>query len=136
MSEDLNFVLKARREKLEALRRASVEPFAYSYPRDRSAAEALLDMPPSSGDPHEEGPRVSVAGRLVAWRAHGKTVFAHLADSSGRIQLYFRKDQLGDDRFGVLAHLDLGDIVGVTGSLFRTKTGETRVMSGRWVPPR
>ena len=126
MSDDLNFVLKARREKLEALRAASIEPFAYSYPRDRTAAEALLDMPAGSDD-HETGPRVSLAGRVIAWRAHGKTVFAHLADSSGRIQLYFRKDQLGDERFAVLGHLDLGDIVGVTGTLFRTKTGEITV---------
>lgn len=127
MSDDLNFVLRARREKVDALRASSVAPFAYSYPRDRSAAEALADMPPATDDSHQEGPYVSVAGRIVAWRAHGKTVFAHLADSSGKIQLYFRRDQLGDDRFAVLAHLDLGDIIGVSGPLFRTKTGETTV---------
>jgi lysyl-tRNA synthetase class 2 len=82
---------------------------------------------PASVDGHEEGPQVSVAGRIVAWRAHGKTVFAHLADSSGKIQLYFRRDQLGDERFAVLDHFDLGDIVGVQGPLFRTRTGETTV---------
>jgi len=129
VSDDLNFVLKARREKLEALRAASVNPFAYSYQRDHTAADALALLPAAKeGAPaDEEGPRVSVAGRIVAWRAHGKTVFAHLADSSGRVQLYFRKDQLGDERFGVLSHFDLGDIVGVSGPLFRTRTGETTV---------
>lgn len=126
MSDDLNFVLKARREKLDALRAANVAPFAYSYPRDYTASEAVASMPAQSGG-EAEGPRVSVAGRIVAWRAHGKTVFAHLADSSGRVQLYFRRDHLGDERFGVLAHLDLGDIIGVSGSLFRTRTGETTV---------
>ena len=126
MSDDLNFVLKARREKLDALRAAGVAPFAYSYPRDHTAAEALEAMPTqSSGE--EEGPHVAVAGRIVAWRAHGKTVFAHLSDPTGRIQLYFRRDHLGDDVFGVLAHFDLGDIVGVSGPLFRTRTGETTV---------
>ncbi|HEY0241607.1 MAG TPA: lysine--tRNA ligase [Gemmatimonadaceae bacterium] len=126
MSDDLNFVLKARREKLDALRAAGVAPFAYSYPRDHTAAEALEAMPTqSSGE--DEGPHVAVAGRIVAWRAHGKTVFAHLADPTGRIQLYFRRDHLGDDVFGVLAHFDLGDIVGVSGPLFRTRTGETTV---------
>ena len=129
MSDDLNFVLKARREKLEALRAASVNPFAYSYAREHTAAEALALLPTAAEESasEDEGPRVSVAGRIVAWRAHGKTVFAHLADSSGRIQLYFRKDQLGDERFGVLSNFDLGDIVGVTGPLFRTRTGETTV---------
>ena len=129
MTDDLNFVLKARREKLDALRSASVNPFAYSYAREHSTSEALALMPAASEESaHDhEGPRVSVAGRIIAWRAHGKTVFAHLADSSGRIQLYFRKDQLGDERFAVLSHFDLGDIVGVRGPLFRTRTGETTV---------
>ncbi|HEX6576462.1 MAG TPA: lysine--tRNA ligase [Gemmatimonadaceae bacterium] len=126
MSDDENFVVKARREKLDALRAASIEPFAYSYDRDHTAREALAAMPAAT-DGHDEGPRVSVAGRIVAWRAHGKTVFAHLADMTGRIQLYFRKDQLGDEKFGVLEHFDLGDIVGVAGPLFRTRTGETTV---------
>ncbi len=124
MTEDLNFVLKARREKLDALRAAAVEPFAYFYDRTHTAQEALaLEV----SDSHENGPQVSVAGRLVAWRAHGKTAFAHLADSTGRIQLYFRKDQLGDEKFAVLGHLDLGDFIGVKGPLFRTKTGEITV---------
>ena len=129
MSDDLNFVLKARRDKLDALRAAGVNPFAYSFARDRTAGEALAAMPAPSreGQPDAEGPRVSLAGRIVAWRAHGKTVFAHLADSSGRIQLYFRRDQLGDERFAILEHLDLGDVIGVTGPLFRTRTGETTV---------
>jgi lysyl-tRNA synthetase class 2 len=129
VSDELNFVLKARRDKLDALRAADVNPFAYSYGRDRTAAEALDAMPAAAqeGQPETEGPNVSLAGRIVAWRAHGKTVFAHLADSSGRIQLYFRKDRLGEERFAVLEHLDLGDIIGVTGPLFRTRTGETTV---------
>ena len=128
MSDELNFVLKARREKLEALRAAGVNPFAYSYSPTHTAAQAH-DAMAAAGDanPDDEGPAVSVAGRLVAWRAHGKTVFAHLADASGRIQLYFRRDQLGEERFAVLEHFDLGDIVGVSGPLFRTRTGETTI---------
>jgi lysyl-tRNA synthetase class 2 len=130
VSDDLNFVLKARREKLEALRAGSINPFAYSYPRDRTAAEAVALLPASDAsapsDDHD-GPTVSIAGRIVAWRAHGKTVFAHVSDPSGRIQVYFRKDSLGEDRFAILSNFDLGDIVGVTGPLFRTRTGEVTV---------
>lgn len=139
MTDDLNFVLRARREKLDALRTAGVEPFAYSYNREHSAAEAvtLLPEPAATGGARAdaaaispstaEGPRVSVAGRIVAWRAHGKVTFAHLADSSGRIQLYFRKDELGAERYALLDQLDLGDIVGIAGPLFRTRTGEVTV---------
>ncbi len=121
MSGEINF-LSARRDKLLALEAAGVTPFAYSYPREHSAADAIELLGES-----DEGPRVRLAGRIIAWRAHGKTVFAHLGDLSGRIQLYFRKDHLGDEIFAVLDNFDLGDIVGVSGTLFRTRTGETTV---------
>jgi len=121
VSGEINF-LKARRDKLIALEAAGVAPFAYSYQREHSAANAIELLGAS-----DEGPVVRLAGRIIAWRAHGKTVFAHLGDSSGRIQLYFRKDHLGDERFAVLDNFDLGDIVGVSGTLFRTRTGETTV---------
>jgi lysyl-tRNA synthetase class 2 len=126
VSEELNFVLQARREKLEALEAAGVQAYAYSFDRQHTAADAqkLLD----TGD---EGPAVTLAGRIVAWRSHGKTTFAHLADPTGKIQLYFKKDQLGDASYALLAHYDLGDIIGVHGPLFRTKTGEVTVRVDR-----
>jgi lysyl-tRNA synthetase class 2 len=126
VTEELNFVLQARREKLEALEAAGVLPYAYSFDRQHTAAQALTML--GEG---EEGPPVTIAGRIVAWRAHGKTTFAHLADSTGRIQLYFKKDQLGEKSYSLLAHFDLGDIIGVHGPLFRTKTGETTVRVDR-----
>jgi lysyl-tRNA synthetase class 2 len=113
--------MRARREKLETLAALGVPPFAYSFTRThttREAAAALRD-----GD---HGPLVRIAGRIVAWRAHGKTTFAHLADQWGRIQLYFRQDALGD-RYAVVEQLDLGDIIGVAGPVFRTRTGEVTV---------
>ncbi len=121
MSEDLNFVLQARREKLQRLAEHGVAPFAYSYDRSHTAegARAIL------GDA-AEGPVVRLAGRLVAWRAHGKTTFAHVADPSGRIQLYFRRDELGK-AYDTVEMLDLGDVIGVAGPLFRTRTGEPTV---------
>jgi lysyl-tRNA synthetase class 2 len=122
VSEDLNFVLQARREKLQQLIAEGHEPFAYSFERTHTAAAALAEM----GDAAEGG-AVSMAGRIVAWRGHGKTIFAHLGDHTGRIQLYFKKDQLGDKLYQMLAHFDLGDIIGVHGPLFRTRTGEVTV---------
>ena len=121
MSDDVNFILQARREKLGALEAAGIPAFGYSYARTHLAGDAVRAL--ADGD---EGPAVSVAGRVVAWRSHGKTTFAHLADVSGKIQLYFRKDELGE-HYTTLAHLDLGDIIGVRGTLFRTRTGEATV---------
>ena len=122
MSDDLNFVLQARREKLEALEAAGVAPYGYSFDRQQTTAEAASLL----GDAEESSP-VKLAGRIVAWRSHGKTTFAHLADAAGKIQLYFRRDHLGDAAYAMLAHYDLGDIVGVHGPLFRTRTGEATV---------
>ncbi|HRQ79459.1 MAG TPA: OB-fold nucleic acid binding domain-containing protein, partial [Gemmatimonadaceae bacterium] len=121
MSDELNHVMRARREKLEALAALGVAPFAYSYDRTHGCGAAL----PLLGDA-EQGPTVRVAGRLVALRGHGKTVFAHVADDTGRIQLYFRRDQLGE-AFALVELLDLGDVVGVEGYLFRTRTGAVTV---------
>jgi lysyl-tRNA synthetase class 2 len=126
VSEELNFVLQARREKLEALEAGGVAPYAYSFDRQQSAAQAQTLL--GQG---EESPPVSLAGRIVAWRSHGKTTFAHLADSTGKIQLYFKKDQLGDESYAQLTHFDLGDIIGVHGPLFRTRTGEVTVRVDR-----
>ena len=122
MTDDLNFVLRARRDKLDALEARGIAPFAYSFDATHHAA----DLPALLGG-LEEGPVVRVAGRAVAWRAHGKTTFAHLGDESGRIQLYFRRDQLGEDRYALTELIDIGDVIGVEGPLFRTRTGEVTI---------
>ena len=122
MSTEENFVLKARRDKHDALVERGIAPYAYGFARTHTAAAAIAAL--GSAD---EGERVSVAGRIVAWRGQGKTSFAHLADDSGRIQLYFRKDDLGEEMFETLKLFDIGDVIGVTGALFRTRTGEATV---------
>ncbi|MFQ6047521.1 MAG: lysine--tRNA ligase, partial [Gemmatimonadales bacterium] len=113
-----SFVEEARRQKLDALRELGIEPFAYAFDRTHTASEAVASY--RAG----EGVTVRVAGRLVALRGHGKTIFAHLADQSGRVQLYFRWDELGEATYRLAKLLDLGDHVGVAGGMFETKTGE------------
>ncbi len=122
MTDDLNHVLQARREKLAALTHAGIEPFAYRFDRSHGTMAARALLPEGQDD----GPVVQLAGRIVAWRGHGKTIFAHLGDPEGRLQLYFRQDVLGE-AFAALVHFDLGDIIGVSGPLFRTRTGEVTV---------
>ena len=128
MSDEPNFVQVARREKLTALVESGVEPFAYNFERTHFAAKAVSDFPESQ---QEEGDTVRVAGRLVSWRSAGKTAFAHLADPSGRIQLYFKRDVLGEEIFAQTKLYDLGDVIGVEGPLFRTRTGEVTVRVAR-----
>jgi lysyl-tRNA synthetase, class II len=123
--DERDFVQRARREKLDAIVAAGARAYAYGYERSHSAAAALELGAPLQGEAH--GDSVRVAGRLISWRGSGKTAFAHLADSSGRIQLYFRKDVLGDEAYERLKWLDLSDIIGVEGQLFRTKSGEITI---------
>jgi lysyl-tRNA synthetase, class II len=109
------------REKLNELVKRGIAPFAYRFDRTVSAREALAGYVDGDGRPQR------FAGRLVLLRPHGKTTFAHLADQSGKIQLYFKIDDLGPEAYAVLEFLDLGDHLGVEGPLFKTKTGEITV---------
>jgi len=112
------FVEVARRDKLAALRALGVEPFAYRFDRTATAAAAVAGF--REGDETVQ----RLAGRLVALRPHGRTTFAHLEDATGRVQLYFKRDELGEAGYALVDHLDLSDLVGVAGILFRTRTGE------------
>jgi lysyl-tRNA synthetase class 2 len=124
MSEERSYVIEDRIRKLEQLRERGVEPFAYSYRVTHSTAQARELL----GEGRTEDTTVvRVAGRLVSMRGHGKTSFAHLSDRAGKIQLYFRKDELGEDAFAVLNLVDTGDWIGVSGTMMVTKTGEVTV---------
>jgi lysyl-tRNA synthetase, class II len=126
--EERSYVETARREKRVALEGLGVQPFAYRYDRTHTAQQALQEYGDAMGD---EGPLVAIAGRIASIRSQGKTVFAHLEDSSGRIQIYLRKDVLGDPAWEMVQLLDLDDHIGVRGHLFRTKKGEVTVRAGQ-----
>jgi lysyl-tRNA synthetase class 2 len=119
----LRQLMAQRRAKIDEWRALGCEPYAYRFEVTHHAAELL-----ARGDAVTETPgeRVRVAGRLVARRGHGKAGFGHVLDGSGRIQVYFRSDVMGAD-FARYELLEMGDWVGVTGALFRTRTGEITV---------
>ena len=135
-SEELSQVRQHRQEKLEAIRERGLEPYAYTYDRTHLAVEAvsLFDQAEQADalDEDGRGERVSVAGRITSYRAHGKSAFAHIEDRSGQVQIYFRKDVLGDEPFDTLELLDISDWIGVEGILFRTRTGEVTVRVQDW----
>src|SRR6266545_4838337 len=120
-----SFVEAARREKLQELVKRGVAPFAYRFDRSGTTHAAIAAY--TSDD---DATVHRLAGRIVALRPHGKTTFAHLADQSGKIQVYFKIDELGA-AYEVLTLLDLGDFVGVEGPLFKTKTGEITVRASK-----
>lgn len=128
MSTERTYVEEARRTNRSALERMGVLPYAYRFERSHNLAAAVALYRDAMGD---DGPEVSVAGRLAAWRSAGKTAFAHLEDRTGRIQLYFRQSDLGE-AWQVAQYLDLDDHLGATGKLFRTRTGEITVRVERF----
>lgn len=111
-----------RIKKVEELMARGINPFGGRFPRTDEAADCHRD--------YREGKEVGVAGRLTAIRGHGKTVFADLRDSSGKIQIYLRRDNLKEPGLEVLDRLDLGDIIGIRGVLFTTRKGEISVLAG------
>ncbi|MEO5825527.1 MAG: lysine--tRNA ligase [Gemmatimonadales bacterium] len=117
------YVEEGRRDKRRQLEALGVPTFAYAYTRTHAAAEAINAYDDAMGD---DGPQVRVAGRLVALRGQGRTMFAHLEDASGRVQLYLRRDAV-EAAWPMLELLDLDDHVGVAGTMFRTRTGEVSV---------
>ncbi|MDH3197595.1 MAG: lysine--tRNA ligase [Candidatus Krumholzibacteria bacterium] len=114
---------QVRLEKAAALRASGRNPYPYRFERTHLARavheeEAALSAARTP---------VSLAGRVVALRGHGKTAFGHLEDSSGRLQFYARRDDLGEDAFAAFALVEVGDILGVVGPVFRTRTNELTV---------
>lgn len=111
-----------RREKLQTLRAMGIDPYREErYERTHLAAQILQNYDAL------EGKTVRIAGRIVAMRQMGKASFMHLQDGSEKIQIYLRADDLGEERYGLLKLLDLGDFLGVQGEVFRTRTGEITV---------
>ncbi len=122
VTEDINEVMKVRRDKLSELVAAGENPFEITkFERDTRASDITENFEAM------EGKRVTLAGRLMSKRGMGKVSFCDLRDLSGKIQLYAKKDDMGDDAYAKFKKLDIGDIVGVTGIAFKTQRGEISV---------
>ena len=120
--EKLNEVLKIRREKLDALVAAGKDPFTITkYDRTHHSSEIKEHFD------ELEGKEVSVAGRLMSKRIMGKASFCNVQDLKGNIQCYVARDAVGEEEYAAFKKLDIGDIVGIKGTVFRTKTGETSI---------
>ena len=128
--EESSELLAVRRRKLEGLREAGIEPFPHAYAGVTAIADAKA--PHEGLEPGDETDvQVRVAGRLHARRGQGKMAFLDLDDRSGRIQLQARRDVLGDEAFERLLTMDLGDLIGADGTIFKTRRGELSVARQR-----
>ena len=112
-----------RQGKLDHMRENGFDPFRSNWEQAQTSVQACALLPENE----EEGPEVSVAGRIVAFRVMGKATFLKILDRKGKIQSYVRRDEIGEEEYAVFKKLDLGDFIGIRGPLFRTKTGEVTV---------
>jgi lysyl-tRNA synthetase class 2 len=123
--------VQVRCQKLADLQAAGQDPFAITkFEQDAYSADLKEEFAALPNET-DSGKQVALAGRLMSKRVMGKASFAHLRDNKGDIQLYVRRDELGDEAYAAFKKLDIGDIVGVNGEVFRTKTGELSVRAER-----
>ncbi len=125
--DEINELIEQRIKKLSEMREAGTEPFGSTYSAENHAAELHEKCSTLTKESLETNTHTcSLAGRIVAMRDFGKAAFAQIQDATGKIQIYFKKDVLGD-QYALLKKLDIGDIIGLRGKLFRTKTNELTV---------
>ena len=125
VEQEMNNLMQQRMLKVRELREAGIEPFGRAFPGAQMIGDVRDTAAPAEGE--EFGPVVTVAGRLMAKRGMGKSIFADLKDSSGKIQLFVGKSEIGDDAFAMFKKLDIGDIIGISGPTFVTRMGELTV---------
>ncbi|MDQ0157692.1 lysyl-tRNA synthetase class 2 [Robertmurraya andreesenii] len=128
MSEELNDQLLVRREKLSELREKGYDPFGKRFERTHLAEELIQQYGEIEKEElDQQGISTTIAGRVMTKRGKGKAGFAHLQDLTGQIQIYVRVDAVGEEQYDLFNNTDLGDIVGVQGTLFKTKVGELSI---------
>lgn len=121
--EDINQLVEIRKLKIEKLRELGFDPYPYGFERSHQTIEI------KEGFDELEGQAVSVAGRIMAIRVMGKASFCHIQDMQGRIQLYIQRDAIGEDVYKMFKMLDIGDHIGVSGVVKKTKTGEVSIFA-------
>ena len=122
---DENELIKVRHDKLKAFIEKGVAPFGKRYEVTHHALDIRKEFGDIEGE--EDAGEVKIAGRLMAIRGHGKASFATISDRTGNMQIYFKLDILGDEKYSQFKLLDIGDIIGLEGKVFKTKRGELTV---------
>ncbi|MFH1665395.1 MAG: lysine--tRNA ligase [Candidatus Omnitrophota bacterium] len=123
--EEKNEIIEQRYKNLDEFKKAGVEPFGRAFPGVESIGPFK--------DNYEEGRKVRIAGRIMARREHGKSAFLDIKDFTGKVQAYIKKDTVGEEAYNLFKSLDIGDIIGVDGGTFKTRTGEITVLVEKYL---
>ncbi|GAM11917.1 lysine--tRNA ligase [Mesobacillus selenatarsenatis] len=132
--EELNDQLRVRRDKMSSLREKGMDPFGKRFERTHLTEELISEYGElEKEDIEAKNVSVKIAGRIMTKRGKGKAGFAHIQDLAGQIQIYVRQDAVGEEQYEVFDSADLGDIIGVEGTLFKTKVGELSIKAQDFV---
>ena len=125
--DNLEEIRKIRMQKLENLKKAGIDPYPAIVSRTNTNAGALENFK------ELEGEKITLVGRIRSIREHGGSTFSHIEDGSAQVQIYLKKDEIGEKEYDLfLNNIDLGDFVEVTGKLFKTKKGEKTLKVDKW----
>jgi lysyl-tRNA synthetase class 2 len=122
VGKSLHEILSIRKEKLQKIRELGVEPYAYEFPKTHANSEIHTDY-----ENLKETATVNVAGRIMTIRKMGRASFCHIQDAQTKLQIYFQENKIGKDQYQLFSLLDIGDIIGITGKVFKTRTGEITI---------
>jgi lysyl-tRNA synthetase, class II len=132
--EELNDQFLVRREKMNALREKGLDPFGKRFERTHDSGTIVSEFGEVEKEELEsQNISVKIAGRIMTKRGKGKAGFAHIKDLTGQIQIYVRQDAIGEEAYGIFNDADLGDLVGIEGTLFKTKVGELSIKVSEFV---
>jgi len=132
--EELNDQLRVRRDKMNSLREKGMDPFGKRFERSHLTDQLISEFGELEKEEIEaKNVSVKIAGRIMTKRGKGKAGFAHLQDLTGQIQIYVRQDAVGEEQYEIFDTADLGDIVGVEGTLFKTKVGELSIKAANFI---
>ncbi|GIN93536.1 lysine--tRNA ligase [Siminovitchia terrae] len=131
--EELNDQLQVRRDKMISLRESGFDPFGKRFERTDLTKDIKDKYEVKTKEELEElNQSVTIAGRIMTKRGKGKAGFAHIQDLAGQIQIYVRQDAVGEEQYNIFKTVDLGDIVGLTGTIFKTKVGELSIKANEF----
>ncbi len=129
MLDDINDLIQQRIQKLTILKNNNINPYINRYDISHKAID-ILNTFSSLNEGEESKIEISTAGRITALRKHGKSVFANIFDATGKVQVYFKQDKLGKKNFEIFdSTVDIGDFIGTTGTVFKTRTGEITIFA-------
>ncbi len=131
---ELNDQIMVRREKLQALKEQGIDPFGKRFERTHTSEQVKTSYEQNTKEELEETEEsVTFAGRIMTKRGKGKAGFAHIQDLTGQLQIYVRKDDVGEEEYNLFTMADIGDIIGVSGTVFKTRVGELSIRAKEFI---